>query len=98
VADLKTKWKKRGKEELHSCCQNVKRDRGESYFERYERNGLSSWFHEIKMNRRAFMSINHMRAGHISLKASPRPNVNVVMDCTWRNISCGTVNGTRTNR
>jgi hypothetical protein len=35
VADLKTQWKKKGKEELHSFCQNTKRDRGEKYFKRY---------------------------------------------------------------
>jgi ribonuclease HI len=33
VADLKTQWKKKVKQELHSFCQNTKRDRGESYFE-----------------------------------------------------------------
>jgi hypothetical protein len=31
--------------------------------------GSSSWFREIKMNRRAFVPINPMRAGHTSLKA-----------------------------
>jgi hypothetical protein len=41
-----------------------------SYFERYYRNGSSPWFREMKMNRRAFVSINRMRAGHSSLKAS----------------------------
>jgi hypothetical protein len=40
VAHLKTQWKKKGKE-LHSFCQNMKWDRGESYFERYYRNGSS---------------------------------------------------------
>jgi hypothetical protein len=69
VADLKTQWKKKGKEELHSFCQNTKRDRGGNYFERYYRNGSSPWFREIKMNRRAFVSINRMRAGHTILKA-----------------------------
>jgi hypothetical protein len=54
VADLKTQWKKEGKEELHSFRQNTQRDRGESYFERYYSNGSSPWFREIKMNRRAF--------------------------------------------
>jgi hypothetical protein len=39
VADLKIQWKKKGKEELHSFCQNTKWDRGENYFERYYRNG-----------------------------------------------------------
>jgi hypothetical protein len=39
-------------------------------FERYYRNGSSLWFREIKMNPRAFMSINRMRAGHSSLKVS----------------------------
>jgi hypothetical protein len=67
VADLKTQWKMKGKEELHSFCQNTKRDRGESYFERYYRNGSSPWFREIKMNCLAFMSTNRMRAGHTSL-------------------------------
>jgi hypothetical protein len=70
VADLKAQWKKKGKEELHSFCQNTKRDRGESYFERYYRNGSSPWFREIKMNHRALVSINGMRAGHFGLKAS----------------------------
>jgi hypothetical protein len=62
------KW--RGREELHSFCQNTKRDGGESYFERYCRNGSSPWFREIKMNRRTVVSINSMRADHSSLKAS----------------------------
>jgi hypothetical protein len=70
VADLKTQCKKRGIEELHSFCQNTKRDGGENYFERYYRNGSSPWFREMKMNRRGFVSINRMRAGHTSLKAS----------------------------
>jgi hypothetical protein len=61
VAVLEVKWEKRGKEELHSFCQTTKRNRRGSYFER---------FREMKMNRRAFMSINRMRAGHASLKAS----------------------------
>jgi hypothetical protein len=30
MADLKTQWKKNGKEELRSFCQNTKRDRGEA--------------------------------------------------------------------
>jgi hypothetical protein len=70
VADLKAQWKKKGKGVLHSFCQNTKWDRGESYFERYYRNSLPPWFCEIKMNCRAFMSINRMTAGHSSLKAS----------------------------
>jgi hypothetical protein len=44
VADIKVQWKKKGKEELHTFCQNTKWDRGESYFERYYRNGSSPWF------------------------------------------------------
>jgi hypothetical protein len=70
VAGLKAQWKKKGKEELHSFCENTKWDRGQNYFERYYKNGSSPWFCEIKMNRRAFVSINRMRAGHNSLKAS----------------------------
>jgi hypothetical protein len=31
VADLKTQWKKKGKEELHSFFQNIKQERGERY-------------------------------------------------------------------
>jgi hypothetical protein len=56
VADLKTQWRKKGREER--------------YVERYYRNGSAPWFCKIKMNRHAFVSINHMRAGHTSLKAS----------------------------
>jgi hypothetical protein len=70
VTDLKAHWKKKGKEELHSFCENTKRDRGQNYFETYYRNGSSPWFSKIKMNRRAFASRNRMRAGHTSLKAS----------------------------
>jgi hypothetical protein len=62
--------KKKSKEELHSCCQNTKRERGELYFERYYRNGLAPWFLEIEINCFDFMSMNRMRAGHASLKAS----------------------------
>jgi hypothetical protein len=69
VADLKSQWKKNDKEELHGFCQNIKPDRGERYFEWYYRNGWSPWFCEIKMYRRAFLSINCMRAGHTNLKA-----------------------------
>jgi hypothetical protein len=63
---------KKGREELHSFCQNTKRDKEErySYFERCYRNGSAPWFREIKRNIRAFVSINRMRAGHSSLKAS----------------------------
>jgi hypothetical protein len=50
VADLKAQWKKKGKKQLHNFCQNTKRDRGESYFERYYRNGSSPRFREMKMN------------------------------------------------
>jgi hypothetical protein len=70
VVDTKAQWKKRGKEELHSFCQNNKRDGGKSYLERYYRNGSFPWLREIKINRHAFMSINRMRAVHSSLKAS----------------------------
>jgi hypothetical protein len=70
VADLKAQWNKKGKDELHTFCQNTKRDRGERCFERYDKNGSAPWFCEIKMNRRVFVSINRMRAGHSSLKAS----------------------------
>jgi hypothetical protein len=74
--------KKKGKEERHNFCENTKRDRGERYFERYCRNGSSLWFHEIKMNPHAFMSINHMRAGHSSLKASlSRFNIVCTAEC-----------------
>jgi hypothetical protein len=96
---------KKGKEELHSLYQSTKWDRGESYFERYYKNGWSPWFREIKMNGRAFVSINRMGAGHTGLEPSlnrfnlcPRPNANVMMGCKWRNISSGIVNCTRTNR
>jgi hypothetical protein len=70
VADLKAHWKKKGKEELHNFCEDTKLDRGQNYFERYYRNGSSLWFSELKMNRPAFVSINHMRASRTSLKAS----------------------------
>jgi hypothetical protein len=69
VVDLKTLWKKKGKE-LHYFCQNTKRDRGESYFERYYRNGSSPWFREMKLNRHDFVAINRKRAGHTILNAS----------------------------
>jgi hypothetical protein len=82
VADLKAQWKKEGKEELHSYCQNTKRDRGERYFERYYRNGSSLWFREINVTRRAFVSINRMTAGHSSLKASlSRFNIVSTAEC-----------------
>jgi hypothetical protein len=70
VEDLKAQLKKKGKEEFHSFCQNTKRDRGGSYFQRYYRNGSSPWFHVIKMNLRTFVLVNRMRPGHSSLKAS----------------------------
>jgi hypothetical protein len=70
VADLKAQWEKKATRILTVFVKTPKRNRGESYFERYYRNGLSPWFREIKMNRRAFMSANRMRAGHINLKAS----------------------------
>jgi hypothetical protein len=44
VADLKAQWKKKGKEELHSFCQNTRRDRGESYFKRYV---LEEWLGSV---------------------------------------------------
>jgi hypothetical protein len=44
-------------------------DRGESYCERYYRNGSSPWSRETKMNCHAFVSINCMRADHSSVKA-----------------------------
>jgi hypothetical protein len=42
VADLTAQWKKKGKDEFHSFCQNAKRDGGEGYFERYYRIGFVS--------------------------------------------------------
>jgi hypothetical protein len=48
VADLKAQCIKKGKEELHNFCENTKRNRGESYFERLCRNGSSPWFREKK--------------------------------------------------
>jgi ribonuclease HI len=55
--------------DLHSFCQNTKRDREERCFEKYYSNNSAPWFREIKTNLHAFVSINRMRAGHISLKA-----------------------------
>jgi hypothetical protein len=70
------------KEELHSFYQNTKREEGESYFERYYRNDCSTWFREIKMNCRAFMSINCMKAGHSNLTASlSRFNIVSTAEC-----------------
>jgi hypothetical protein len=78
VADLKAQCKKKGKEELHNFCQNTKRDRGERYY----RSGSSPWFREIKMNRRAFVSINRLRAGHSSIKVSlSRFNILSSVEC-----------------
>jgi hypothetical protein len=73
-------------------------------FVRYYRNGSSPWFHEIKMNRHAFMSINRMRAGHSSLKANLSRFKTVSMaecECgdrlqTKEHISSGIVNCTKT--
>jgi hypothetical protein len=48
VEDLKAHWKKKGKEELHSFCENTKRDRAQNYFERCYKNGSSAWFIELK--------------------------------------------------
>jgi hypothetical protein len=48
MADLKAKWKNKGKEELHCFCQDIKCDREQSYFERYYKNVLSPWFREKK--------------------------------------------------
>jgi hypothetical protein len=45
-------------------------DKGESYFERYYKNGSSPRLRKTKMNIHAFVSIKCMRAGHFSLKAS----------------------------
>jgi hypothetical protein len=82
VADVKAQCKKRGKDELHSFCQNNKRGGGKSYFDRYYRNGSFPWLREIKMNRHAFMLINRMRAGHSSLKASlNRFNIASTAEC-----------------
>jgi hypothetical protein len=66
---LKPSGKRKAKKKT-VFCQSTKRDRGERYFERYYRNGSASWLREIKMNRRAFVPINRMRAGYTSLKAS----------------------------
>jgi hypothetical protein len=95
---------KKDKEELHRFCQNTKRDRGERHFERFYRHGSALWLREIKMNRHAFVSINHVTAGHTSLKASlkdlilcPRPNAYVVTGCKRRNISFVIVNGMRSS-
>jgi hypothetical protein len=91
VADLKAQWKKKGKEELHSSCQNTKKDRGKRYY----RNGSSQWLQQIKMNYCGFVSLNCMRAGHSSLKAGLsrfnivfRLNANVVTGCkcNWGHI------------
>jgi hypothetical protein len=92
VADLKAQWKKKGKGELRILCQNTKRDREESYFEVYYRNGLSRWFREIEMNCRAFVSINRMRAGHSSLKA----NVSRFNNVSTAECECG--DGLQTER
>jgi hypothetical protein len=44
--------------------------------------GIAPWFCEIKMNRRDFVSINRMRAGHSSLKASlNRCNIVSTAEC-----------------
>jgi hypothetical protein len=56
-------------------------------YERYYRTGSSPWFREIKMNRRAFVSINRMRGGHANHKASlNRFNIVSTVEC-----ECGDV-------
>jgi hypothetical protein len=42
----------------HGVTHHTRRDKGESYFVGYYRNGSSQWFRKIKMNLLAFMSIN----------------------------------------
>jgi hypothetical protein len=95
VADLKAQWKKKDKGELHSFCQNTKRDRGKNYFETYNRNDSSPWFREIKTYSRAFVSL-----GHSNLKASLN-RFNIVStaecECGDRMQTAGIVNCTRTN-
>jgi hypothetical protein len=74
---LKPSGKRRAKEELHNFCQNTKMDRGERYFEM-----SSPWLREIKMNCRAYVSINCMTEGHSSLKASlSRFNIVSTAEC-----------------
>jgi hypothetical protein len=45
---------KRKAKKNFTVCDKIP-DKGESYFERYYRNGSSLWFREIKMNCRAFV-------------------------------------------
>jgi hypothetical protein len=65
-------------EKLQSFYQNSKRDRAESYFERYYRNGSSPWFREIG----TVVSINRIRTGHSSLKVNlSRFNIVSTAEC-----------------
>jgi hypothetical protein len=102
VTDLKAQWQKKGKEELHNFCQNTKSDIGKWYFERYYSNGSSPRFLEIKVNRLVFVSVNRMRAGHLSLKASlSRFSIVSTAECECgdrlrKNMYARTVNCTRT--
>jgi hypothetical protein len=60
LAEFRAQWKK--EKRSFKVCQNTRRGRGESYFEKYYRNGLSP----IDKNEPSCL----MRAGHSRLKAS----------------------------
>jgi hypothetical protein len=69
MADLKPSGKRKAKTNF---TVSVKTPKGKmrKHSEKYYRNHLSLWFHQIKMNHHVFMSINCMRADRSNLKAS----------------------------
>jgi hypothetical protein len=73
-----------GKREAKGISQFLHTERGESYFERYCSNRSSPWFHEIKISRCDFVSINCMRAGYSNLQANlSRFNIVSMAECEY---------------
>ena len=70
LSDFRNLWKSRMRQEFHKWCVSSGREKGKEFFSVYYMQKPRPWFHEWDLNRRTIVSINRLRSGHHSLRAS----------------------------
>ena len=58
------------RQKFHEWCVSSGREKGKEFFSTYYVQKPRPWFHEWDLNRRTTVSINRLRNGHHSLRAS----------------------------
>lgn len=70
TGELRNLWKKHMYNELYQWSLNKAERRGSSYCKKFISDSRFVWFKNFDVNRRTITSINRLRSGHTSLRAS----------------------------